>query len=140
MAPPENAENILSKSELDRLTAAIIGSAIRVHSKLGPGLLESAYRACLAYELRKSGLSVECEVPLPIVYEGVHIDVGYRLDMLVESTVVVELKSITRVLQVHRSQLLSHLRIGSHPVGLLINFNVVRLKHGITRLANGFTQ
>lgn len=111
---------------------------MKVHSKLGPGLLESAYRACLAHELRKSGLSVVCELPLPIVYDGVEIDVGYRLDMLVESTVVAELKAITRVLQVHRAQLLSHLRLGGHPVGLLINFHVVRLKHGITRIVNRF--
>ncbi len=111
---------------------------MRVHSKLGPGLLESAYRACLAYEIRKLGLSVECEVPLPIKYDGVEIDVGYRLDMLVESSVVAELKAIRRVIQLHKAQILSHLRLGGYPVGLLINFHVVRLKHGITRVVNGF--
>jgi len=136
--PARDRGDYLDTSNVDRITAAIIGSAMKVHSKLGPGLLESAYRACLAYELRKSGLSVECEVPLPIVYDAVEIDVGYRLDMLVESIVVTELKTVRRVFQVHRAQLLSHLRLGGYPVGLLINFHVVRLKHGITRVVNGF--
>ena len=108
-----------------------------VHSKLGPGLLESAYHACVAHELRKRGLSLVSEMKLPIVYDGIEIDVGYRLDMLVESTVVVELKAITRIVQVHRAQLLSHLRLGGYPIGLLINFNVLRLKHGISRVVNG---
>ncbi|HEV8366084.1 MAG TPA: GxxExxY protein [Gemmatimonadaceae bacterium] len=106
--------------DLDRITGDIIGAAMRVHSKLGPGLLESAYHACVARELRKRGLSL----------------VGYRVDMLVESTVVVELKAIGRILQVHRAQLLSHLRLGAYPVGLLINFNVLRLKQGISRVVN----
>ena len=107
-----------------------------VHSKLGPGLLESAYHACVAHELRKRGLALISEMKLPIVYDGIEIDVGYRLDMLVEATVVVELKAITRIVQVHRAQLLSHLRLGGYPIGLLINFNVLRLKHGISRVVN----
>jgi len=126
----------MSVQDVDRLTGEIIGAAMMVHSKLGPGLLESAYHACVAHELRKRGLALISEMKLPIVYDGIEIDVGYRLDMLVEATVVVELKAITRIVQVHRAQLLSHLRLGGYPIGLLINFNVLRLKHGISRVVN----
>ena len=114
----------------------IIDAAIKVHSTLGPGLLESAYKACLVYELRKRGLKVETEVPVPIVYDGLTIDPGYRLDVLVEEAVVVEAKALAKVLPVHESQTLSHLKLANHPVGLLINFHSRRLKHGITRLVN----
>ena len=109
---------------------------MKVHTKLGPGLLESAYQACLAYELRQRGLRVETEVALPIQYEGIQLDIGYRLDLLVESQVIVELKSVEKMIPLYEAQLLSYLKLSGHKIGLLINFNAVRLKDGITRLAN----
>jgi GxxExxY protein len=118
------------------ITREIIGGAIRVHSWLGPGLLEHAYRACLAQELVDSGLSVRVEVPVPIEYRGIRIDVGYRIDMLVNDQVLVELKAIAKVLPIHEAQTLSYLRLARLPVGLLINFNVLRLRDGIRRIVN----
>ena len=105
---------------------------------LGPGLLDGAYEVCFAHELRKRGLRVETQLPLPVSYDGVRVDLGYRLDLLVENEVVVELKAIETVLPVHKAQLLSYLRLGGKRLGLLINFHVDRLKDGITRLVNGF--
>jgi GxxExxY protein len=118
------------------MSRQIIGCAIRVHTELGPGLLESAYQACLAYELREAGLRVECEVPLPLVYRAMRLDLGYRLDLLVENCVVVELKAIEAIAPVHKAQLLSHLRLSGKKLGLLINFHVARLKDGIYRVVN----
>ena len=118
------------------ITCQIIAAALRVHSRLGPGLLESAYEACLEYELRKNGLAVAVQVPLPIVYDGVTIDIGYRLDLVVEGTVVVELKAVARLLPIHDAQLLSYLRLSGHKIGLLIIFHVARLADGIRRLVN----
>ena len=103
---------------------------------LGPGLLESAYKPCLAYELRKRGLKVQTEVELPIVYDSVRVAVGYRIDQLVEDSVIVELKAVTRVLKVHDAQLLSHLKLSGMKLGFRINFHVVRLKDGIRRMVN----
>ena len=111
---------------------------MKVHTVLGPGLLESAYEACLAHELRRRGLRVETQVSLPVMYEGMQIELGYRLDLLVEDRVVVELKAIETVLPVHKAHLLSYLRLSGRRVGLLINFHVERLKNGITRVANDF--
>ena len=111
---------------------------MRVHTVLGPGLLEGAYEVCFAHELRKRGLRVETQFPLPVTYDGVRVDLGYRLDLLVENEVVVELKAIETVLPVHKAQLLSYLRLGGKRLGLLINFHVDRLKDGITRLLNKF--
>ncbi len=111
---------------------------MRVHSALGPGLLESVYAACLAHELRERRLRVALQVPLPVVYGGVEIELAYRLDMLVENTVVVELKAMAAVLPVHEAQLLSYLKLGDYRAGLLINFHVMHLKDGITRLVNRF--
>ena len=105
---------------------------------LGPGLLDGAYEVCFAHELRKRGLRVETQLPLPVSYDGVRVDLGYRLDLLVENEIVVELKAIETVLPVHKAQLLSYLRLGGKRLGLLINFHVDRLKDGITRLVNGF--
>ncbi len=110
---------------------------MRVHSVLGPGLLESAYEECLAYELRSDGLSVEKQVPLAIVYKQVRIDVGYRIDLLVEKAVVVELKSVARIEPIHKAQVLSYVKLGGFLVGLLINFNVIHLREGINRLYPG---
>ena len=122
--------------ELNEITGQIIDAAMRVHSALGPGLLESAYQACLKYELEKRGLRVASQVELPVVYEGVRIDIGYRIDLLVEDAVVVELKSVDAVHPLHKAQLLSYLKLSGKKVGLLMNFNVERMKDGITRLVN----
>jgi len=121
---------------VNEITGAIIKAAMKVHSALGPGLLESAYEACLLYELRKAGLKVEAQVPLPVVYEGVKIDVGYRLDLLVENAVIVELKAVEAILPIHEAQLLSYLKLSGKEVGLLINFHVLHLRNGIKRMVN----
>ncbi len=117
----------------EEISERIIGAAIRVHSELGPGLLESVYEACLAYELSRSGLNARRQVPLPIRYSEVLIDEGYRLDLLVNDAVIVELKSVDRVLPVHEAQLLTYLRLSGYPLALLINFNVPLLRDGIVR-------
>ena len=122
--------------EINDITGQIIDAAIKVHSALGPGLLESAYEACLMYELTKRGLAVRNQVPLPVKYEDVIIEVGYRIDLLVAELVIVELKSVDDVAPIHQAQLLSYLKLSGKKIGLLINFNVELLKHGITRLAN----
>jgi GxxExxY protein len=122
--------------EHGHITGEIVRSAMRVHSILGPGLLESAYRACLRHELLQRGLDVQEEVPVPVNYDGVVVVVGYRMDLLVERCVVVELKTVTRLTVVHHAQLLSHLKLSNKRVGLLINFHVARLKNGIRRVVN----
>jgi GxxExxY protein len=116
---------------------AIIGAAIKVHPVLGPGLLEGAYETCLIYELEKRRLRARGQVAIPIRYEQLSIDNGYRLDLLVEDRVVVELKAIEQVLPVHRGQLLSYLRLGGFKLGYLLNFNVALMRDGITRMVNG---
>jgi GxxExxY protein len=126
--------------ELDRITEAVIGAAIDVHRVVGPGLLESAYRSCLAYELSERGLKVEHEKPLPLLYKEVRLDCGYRLDLVVGGSVVVEVKTVERLLPVHRAQLLSYLRLSGSRVGLLINFNVPQLRSGIVRVVSGFPE
>ena len=118
------------------LSGQVVDSAMTVHSTLGPGLLESAYMACLAHELHLRGLQVKTQVPLPVIYRGVRIDLGYRLDLVVDDALIVEVKAVSKVLPVHHAQLLSYLRLSSHRVGLLVNFHVRRLKDGITRLVN----
>jgi GxxExxY protein len=121
--------------ERDQITHEILDSAYKVHSALGPGLLESAYRTCLAYELRKKGLQVEEEKPLPIIYEDVRLEYGYRLDMLVENEIVVELKTVDTFNDVHIAQVLTYLRFSEKHVGLLLNFYVKSLKDGIKRIS-----
>ncbi len=115
---------------INELTSQIIGAAIEVHRQLGPGLLESAYETCLAYELTKIGFQVEQQKPLPIVYKEIHLDHGYRIDLLVNNLVVVELKAVEQITSVHEAQILSYLRFSRCKVGLLINFNVKLLKDG----------
>jgi GxxExxY protein len=122
--------------ETNELTGQIIGSAMRVHSAVGPGLLESVYRTCLHYEMVEKGLDVRAEYPIPVTYRGVKIDVGFRVDFIVEDIVLVELKALATLLPVHEAQLLSCLRMSHKPMGLLINFHVVRLREGIRRIAN----
>jgi GxxExxY protein len=114
----------------------IVDAAMKVHSALGPGLLESAYQACLGYELHERGLRSEREVGMPLRYGGVALEVGYRIDLLVEQCVVVELKSVEKILPIHEAQLLCYLRLSKCRLGLLFNFNVVHLKDGIKRMAN----
>jgi GxxExxY protein len=116
---------------------ALLGAAMKVHSKLGPGLLESVYQTCLAHELRKLNLAVQSEVCIAICYDGLDIDNGYRADLLVEGLVVVELKAQEGILPVHRSQLLSYLRLGDFKLGYLLNFNVSQMRNGIVRMVNG---
>ena len=123
---------------LSALTKSIIGAAIQVHRGLGPGLLESAYEAFLAFELVEPGLKVEQQKPLPVVYRGVRLDCGYRLDLLIEGEVIVEIKAIDRLAPIHQAQLLSYLKLSGCKVGLLINFNVKVLKDGIRRVVSNF--
>ncbi len=123
---------------LNEVTEQVIGAAMEVHSTLGPGLLESAYETCLASELTRRGLVVERQKTLPITYHGLELDAGYRLDLLVQEEVIVEVKAVETLAPVHGAQLLSYLRLSGCRVGLLLNFNVVRLKDGIQRVANDF--
>ena len=116
----------------------VIGAAIEVHRHLGPGLLESAYDECLCYELSRNGLSFERQVRLPIDYKGLRLDCAYRLDLVVENLLIVELKAVDALLPIHKAQLLTYLRAAEKHVGLLINFNVSLLKNGIKRVANDF--
>ena len=117
----------------------IVDAAITVHSVIGRGLLESAYVACLALELRARGLNVRSQVPLPIIYGGQQIDVAYRIDLLVEDTVIVEAKAVARLLPVHEAQLLSYLRLSDKRIGFLLNFHVSRMRDGIKRMVNGWS-
>jgi GxxExxY protein len=119
---------------VNELTRRIIGSAMEVHRALGPGLLESSYEVCLTHELNSMGLRFEHQKPLPISYKGIQLDCGYRLDIVVENTVVVELKSVETLLPIHHAQLLTYLKLSDYKVGLLINFNVKLLKDGIKRI------
>jgi GxxExxY protein len=126
------------KERLDSITGTIINCAIEVHRALGPGLLESAYEACLAFELTEQGLKIERQKPLPVVYRDVKLDCGYRLDILVEESVIVEIKVVEHLAPIHKTQLLSYLKLSECKVGLLINFNVKVLKSGVIRMVNNF--
>jgi GxxExxY protein len=126
------------KDKLNQITENIISASIDVHRTLGPGLLESAYEACLAFELAERGFKVEQQKALPIVYQQVKLDCGYRLDLLVEDAVIIEVKAVDRISPIHKAQMLSYLKLSGCKVGLLINFNVKILKDGIVRLVNNF--
>ena len=126
----------MSKYNLNDLSAAVVDSAIQVHRALGPGLLKSAYEACLVYELRKHALSVQSQVGLPVVYDEVKLEVGYRIDLLVENQIIVELKAIAAIQPIHEAQLLSYLKLSNLKIGLLLNFNVKLMKDGIKRIVN----
>ncbi|MGM0594001.1 MAG: GxxExxY protein [Pseudomonadota bacterium] len=123
---------------LNEITGEVVDAAMKVHSKLGPGLLESAYEACLGYELGKRGISVKAQVSLPVQYEERLIDVGYRIDLLVEDRVIVELKAVEKLLPIHKAQLLSYLRLSNRTVGLLLNFNEVHMRNGVKRIVNNY--
>ena len=122
--------------EAEEVATCIVDRAVRVHRALGPGLLESAYQACLAYELRGAGLEVKCELTLPVRYQGVLLDAGYRLDMMVEGQVVVENKAVERLLPIHTAQMLTYLRLTGCHLGFLLNWNVTLMKHGIKRVVH----
>ena len=122
--------------EINEISGQVVDAAMKVHSALGPGLLESAYEACLVFELHQRGLKALSQMELPVVYDSVKIDVGYRIDVLVEDAVIVELKSVEKVLPIHTAQLLSYLKLSGKKLGLLMNFNTLHLKDGITRLVN----
>ena len=122
---------------LNSINAEIIDAAIEVHRALGPGLLESAYSTCLAYELRQRGFLVETQVALPVVYKGIRLDAGYRLDMVVESSVIVETKAIAKLVPVHDAQLLTYLRLSDRRLGLILNFHESKLVDGLKRIVNG---
>ncbi len=124
--------------EENLITEKIIGSAIKIHKALGPGLLESAYQACLYYELIKTGMFVEKEKALPLVYEEVTLDCGYRMDLVIERKIVVEIKSVDTLTDIHLAQILTYLKLSNNRFGLLINFNVTLLKDGIKRVVNGY--
>jgi GxxExxY protein len=115
----------------------VVSAAMKVHTALGPGLLESAYAACLKYELQQMRFMVAAEVPLPLIYRGVKLDIGYRLDLLVEDAVIVEVKAVETITNVHQAQILSYLKLSRKSLGLIINFNVRHLKDGIKRMVNG---
>ena len=121
----------------NELSNKVIGLAIEVHSALGPGLLESAYKECLYYKVNKSGLWVEKEKPMPLIFEDVKLECGYSIDLLVENKLVLEIKSVEALNDVHLAQTLTYMKLGNYKLGLLMNFNVVRLKDGIKRIVNG---
>jgi GxxExxY protein len=126
------------KDRLDQISRRIIGAAIEVHKTVGPGLLESAYQACLAFELRQQGFKVEEQKPLPVVYKNVHLDCGYRLDLVVEDAIIVEIKAVEQLAPIHEAQLLSYLRLSNRRVGLLMNFHSRVLVDGLKRIVNEF--
>ena len=121
----------------NQLGEIVLGCALRVHRALGPGLLENIYETCLAHELQKAGLAAKRQVPMPVTYDGLTLEAGYRLDLVIEDRVIVEVKAVERLIEVHRAQLLSYLRLGGFRLGYLLNFSVPRLTDGIVRLANG---
>ena len=118
------------------LTKTIIGCAIEVHKQLGPGLLESAYQNCLSYELNKIGLSIQTEKAMPIVYKEIKLNHGYRIDILVQNRIVIEVKTVEAINEIHEAQILTYLRLGGYPLGLIINFHTTMLKNGIRRFIN----
>jgi GxxExxY protein len=122
--------------DIETVAREIVDACLRVHTRVGPGMLESAYEACMVHELGKRGLSVKKQVPLPLRYEEELIDIGYRIDLLVEDSVVLELKAVNQLLPIHTAQLLSYLRAGGYRLGFLLNFNTAHMRNGIKRLLN----
>jgi GxxExxY protein len=128
----------LDRDALDALSRLILTKAISVHRQLGPGLLERIYKSCLTHELRKCGLDVIVERPVPVYYDGIELGEGYRLDLIVENEIIIEIKAIEKILPVHMAQLLSYLKLSDKRLGLLLNFNAPRLVQGVTRVVNRF--
>ena len=125
---------------IEEIATAIVDSAVKVHRSLGPGLLESAYQQCLVHELRKRGLRVECEMPQPIQYDGLLVDAGYRIDMLVEDVVIIENKAVEAILPIHEAQLLTYLKLRDCHLGFLLNWNVRLMKNGIRRMVDNLKE
>jgi GxxExxY protein len=130
---PQSNFFIMNENELSRI---VFNDALKVHRNLGPGLLESSYEECLFYELQKSGLLIERQKPLPLIYEDIKLDIGYRVDLLIERKLIIELKSVETLNDIHFAQLLTYLKLSNCKLGLLINFNVTLIKNGIKRIAN----
>ena len=126
--------------DIEEIGRNIVHCAIKVHKALGPGLLESVYQKCLAYELEKTGLTVNCEVPLPVKYETVVIDVGFRIDMMIQRTVIIENKTVDKLLPIHQAQLLTYLKLTNLKLGFLLNWNVPLMKDGIKRMVNNLKE
>ena len=126
--------------DIEQVAREIVDSAVKVHRALGPGLLESAYQQCLAHELRKRELQVVCEVTLPVIYDGLEIDAGYRIDMLVEGSVIIENKAVDELLPIHQAQLLTYLKLHNCRLGFLLNWNVPLMKRGIKRMVNNLPE
>ncbi len=126
-----------TKQEFEAIAKIIVDAIIFVHRVLGPGLLESTYQACLAHELRKRGLQVRCEVILPVFYDDIEIETGYRIDMLVEEAIIIENKAVQTLLPIHEAQLITYLKLSGHKLGFLLNWNVRLMKDGINRMVNG---
>ena len=125
------------RQKLNELSGKVIGLCIEIHRELGPGLLESAYEECLAYELAQAGLRFERQKPMPVIYKEVRLECGYKLDLVVEGCLILELKAVTELVPIHQAQLLTYLKLACQPLGLLINFNVPTLKEGVKRVAAG---
>ena len=126
--------------DIEEIGSNIVHSAIKVHKALGPGLLESVYQKCLAYELKKVGLAVACEIPLPVKYETVVIDAGFRIDMMIQRTVIIENKTVDKIAPIHEAQLLTYLKLANLNLGFLLNWNVPLMKDGIKRMVNNLKQ
>jgi len=126
--------------DFEEIAREIVDSAIRIHTRLGPGMLEAAYEACLEYELTKRSLMVRKQVPMPLRYDDLTLDVGYRIDMVIEDAVLIELKTVQQLLPVHKAQLLTYLRSGDYRLGFLLNFNTVHMRDGIKRVVNQLPQ
>ena len=122
--------------EIEEIASRIVAAAMKIHTVLGPGLLESAYQKCIQYELQKDKLKVECEVALPVVYENIKIDAGYRIDMIVNDSIIIENKTVDKLLPIHEAQLLTYLKMRNCKLGFLLNWNVPRMKDGIKRMVN----
>lgn len=125
---------------IEEIARQIVDAAIKVHRALGPGLLESAYQQCLAYELRRHGLNVECEVSMPVLYESIKIDTGYRADMVVENCIIIENKTVDQLAPIHEAQLLTYLKLSKLHIDFLINWNVILLKYGLKRVVNNLPE
>ncbi len=130
----KNSTKAKKMEALNQITYEIIGAAYKVHTELGPGLLESTYEVCLEYELLKRDFKVERQKALPVIYDGIHLEAGYRIDLLVEDVVVIELKAVDEVAPVHQAQLMTYLKLSGRKLGLLMNFNVTDMKKGIKRI------
>jgi len=122
--------------DIEEIAKKVVDAAIKVHTVLGPGLMESAYQKCMDYELKKDGLTVECEVLLPIIYDKIIIDAGYRIDMIIQGCIIIENKTVDKLMPIHEAQLLTYLKMKNVKIGFLLNWNVPRMKDGIKRMVN----